>query len=294
MINKNSKVLSISHNDLDGVGCQILLANYFHNISYYNWGYYEIDEKFQNIDFNAFDYVIVSDLSPTNHELLKHPKIIYIDHHESAIELSCPKENRFIDITRCGTALVAEWLDKTFDFDYTPFHSFVQLVNDYDMWILKYPFSWDLNCMFQKYKEKLFFERFLDGNMVFNDEENDYVNAQKEVLNNLYNNLDIVELKDINGCFFFAEDFLNDLCHRMMEEKGYKFSFCYNVKRSTISIRTVTNLNIGVLLRKLDVGGGHAKAAGTKQVVGNDVMEMVEKISKGIRDEMVSKMSENG
>ena len=44
-IPKNARILSVSHNDLDGVGCQILLGSVFRNIEYRNCSYYNIDKE---------------------------------------------------------------------------------------------------------------------------------------------------------------------------------------------------------------------------------------------------------
>lgn len=281
MVNKNSKVLSVSHNDLDGIGCQILLANYFTNISFYNWSYYEIDERFPYINFDEYDYVIVSDISPTNHDLLKHPKIIYLDHHESAIDVHCPEENRFVNLSMCGTKIVFKWLDKNFDFDVEKFNTLVELVNDYDMWILSNPFSWDLNCLFQKYREKDFYERFLYGDLKFTPEEIEYIQSQKDIVDKTYSELECIDLPSINGVFFYATDWLNDLCHRKLKD-GYNYAFCYNLKRNTISIRSNTELNLGVMLREIECGGGHKQASGTIQVSGDEIPKMVEKICERI------------
>lgn len=280
-ITKDSRVLSISHNDMDGVGCQILLANYFRNIAFYNWSYYDIDEKFHNVKFEDWDLIIISDLSPTNHDLLKHPKIVYLDHHESAIEMHSPENNRIVDLSKCGTKIVSEWLAQNFTFDDSPFWSLVDYINDYDMWILEYEQSWNMNCLFYKYKEKDFYERFLGGDTKFTPEELEYIQSQKKELDDTFNGLDTMDIPEINGVFFYAENFLNDLCHRFLQN-GYDYSFCYNIKRNTISIRTQKELNLGVLLRELGVGGGHKKAAGTIQTTGDETLELLNKIKDGI------------
>jgi oligoribonuclease NrnB/cAMP/cGMP phosphodiesterase (DHH superfamily) len=47
-LSSRSRILSISHNDLDGIGCQIVLKNYFNNIEFSVTTYNNIDEVLEN------------------------------------------------------------------------------------------------------------------------------------------------------------------------------------------------------------------------------------------------------
>ena len=85
-------ILSISHNDLDGFGCQFCIYEKFknYNIKYENTGYNSIEETLNRFNFNKFDLVFITDLNfNENQQKLLYNKLqnykgkcIYIDHHQ--------------------------------------------------------------------------------------------------------------------------------------------------------------------------------------------------------------------
>ena len=56
-IDRNSKILSISHADGDGVACQIILGQVFKNIKYLNTAFYKVDKILESVMFDDYDYV---------------------------------------------------------------------------------------------------------------------------------------------------------------------------------------------------------------------------------------------
>jgi oligoribonuclease NrnB/cAMP/cGMP phosphodiesterase (DHH superfamily) len=89
---KNKKVLSLSHNDLDGISCQMLLLDFVKSPSLHQCDYMGTLEqlKFIKIYMHEFDVLLVTDLILTEDiysylEQLSaiYPKltIVWIDHH---------------------------------------------------------------------------------------------------------------------------------------------------------------------------------------------------------------------
>jgi nanoRNase/pAp phosphatase (c-di-AMP/oligoRNAs hydrolase) len=55
-----------------------------------------------------------------------------------------------------------------------------------------------------------------------------------------------------------TEPFLNDCCHKLLEEEGYKIVFNVNPRTKHISVRhNIENFHVGEFLQKLNLGGGH-------------------------------------
>lgn len=119
-----------------------------------------------------------------------------------------------------------------------------------------------MNCGFKMYHQD-FIKRFANGDTKLKDDEIKYLLERKKLFKEVYKNLEIYDLDSINGCFFLEQRFVNDLCHKLMEEKGYKITICINGKFKSCSVRSNLNgLHIGEMLSSLDLGahaGGHTK-----------------------------------
>ncbi len=65
-IDTKSKILSISHNDLDGVVCQIILGQVYKNIHYINASFYKIDSILKEIHFDELQEITGFDSKTLN------------------------------------------------------------------------------------------------------------------------------------------------------------------------------------------------------------------------------------
>jgi len=241
-ISVNSKVLSISHNDLDGVGCSILLSAVFSDIEYMVCSYYNINEELLKIDHNDYDWIFITDISPTIDELLDRlPNSILLDHHQTALWLHDPKKNRYINTNYSGTLLTKKFLDKMYGPDMLlRYRKLSVLINDYDLWIHKYPESKHLNDIYGL-----------------------HIRTTEQKFNDMYDNLEILEFDTINSCFFMSDTLVNELSQKLMQEEGYDFVFFNTTKNYKISVRSVMDdFNFGEYFKELGIGGGHSKAAG--------------------------------
>jgi oligoribonuclease NrnB/cAMP/cGMP phosphodiesterase (DHH superfamily) len=89
------KILSLSHADLDGIGCQLSIHEKFKGseIKFLNFSYENIQSKIRSVqNFNYYYLVFITDLnfSEKDQEILYEKlvqdsftnKIVYLDHHE--------------------------------------------------------------------------------------------------------------------------------------------------------------------------------------------------------------------
>lgn len=288
-ISRNARVLSVSHNDLDGVGCQILLGGVFKNIEYINSSYYSIDKDLFTIDEDDYDVIFVTDISPKTPEVLDRFKnLILIDHHQTAENV--PEKNRFVNKKYSATYLVKHFLEKMYGKDKLKrFTKLVKLINDYDLWILKYKGSTAMNDLYSMYNAEKFRERFRHGDITLRKNEIDYLKSVKEKFDKLYDELEVIEFEDVNACFFVSDIFVNEFSHKLMTEEGYDFVMFNTLKNYKISIRSMMeDFNFGLYLKDLGIGGGHKKAAGVDLASEKEMNDKVDFLVKDLYEKIPS------
>ena len=264
-IPKDSKVLSISHNDLDGVVSQIVLGHVFKNITYLNTSFYKIDSVLESIDYDKYDFVFLTDINPERKEKLDlSEKIILLDHHESALDANDPSKMHFVVVGKCAAYLTKKFVEKYYGVDLPHLDDIVRLTNDYDIWELKYPESKKLNdVMFYLYRPKKFREKFFDGRTTFTEAEEIWLKKRERDFERLYEELNIFEFEKINGCVVESKEFINEICEKLMNEESYTIVFCRNPYHGRVSIRhRIDGLNMGEILKNKGWGGGHSMSCG--------------------------------
>lgn len=263
-LNKKSRILSIADSDLDGAGSQIVLGNAFDNIEFRKATYSTIDSVLEQLDYSKYDFVILTDITPSKKSLLDlSDKIIVIDHHESVADIDNQNAMRFIVPGYCSTYLAKYFCEKQLKINLNYLNNLVTLINDYDLWNLKYDKSRFLNCLFYKYFSERFQKRFFDGNTRFTPEEMSYLRKERKKFLEIYNDLEVYDLDSINGCLVQATQFHNDICHKLIDSEGYSIVFFRNPQTKKVSVRAAQNtLHVGNMLKALDMGGGHKEAGG--------------------------------
>jgi len=136
-------IYHLSHNDLDGFGCQYITYQLFDNIVFFNSGYgKQIDENFKKIlkKIKKNDTLLITDLNLTAEQASfinsksksKNFNIILLDHHGTGETISKKYDWYHLDTSKSGTQLT---FDKFFD-QYSDFNiSYtVELINVYDLW----------------------------------------------------------------------------------------------------------------------------------------------------------------
>jgi oligoribonuclease NrnB/cAMP/cGMP phosphodiesterase (DHH superfamily) len=281
--NRNAKILNISHKAcMDGSACQIVLSNCLNNVEYRKSSFFKMNELLDTVDFSRWDCVLITDISPTKYLdfLDKHENIILLDHHGSAKEQGyhSPEKLRFIEEGICGAVMTKIFCEVLFGDDLSFLNKLLYLVNDYDIWIHKDPRSKQLSTLFYYYWDTRFLMRFKKGDITFNDDELNYLEEKRVEWEKIWKELEIFELERIKGCVVIVENFLNDVCEKLLKEENYGVIFARNPKSKTMSIRVNEEMNeidIGALMTELDVGGGHANAGGTKKIDNEEIQDFV-------------------
>ncbi|HON83299.1 MAG TPA: hypothetical protein PLI22_04085 [Caldisericia bacterium] len=264
-IDTKSKILSISHNDLDGVVCQIILGQVYKNIHYINASFYKIDSILKEIHFDEYDYVFLTDIHPDEQEnLYLSDKIIMIDHHKSAKNMHNPSKFHYVLTDYCASVYVKNFIKSLYKIKLTHLDQLVYLTNDYDMYYLKNPKSKLLyDLMFNFYKPHKFRNEFFNGRTKFNINEIEWLKKRRKEYEKRWNNLDVYELNSIKGCIIEQSDFMNEIADRLINEECYRVVLIRNPFTQRVSIRhNIDNFDAGKFLKDRGWGGGHERAAG--------------------------------
>ena len=166
-----------SHNDLDGIACNVVAKYFFDNIKIFNCNYNEIDDViYRELYNNKNNNVIISDISYSKNrkditKLLKSQRsVIIADHHPGSLWIKHIFKTANVRESgdKCGAVLLYEILEyiyetsNSFDtnpdkvkldyyfdklkFDNNRLYNFLDYVNDWDIWTWinknkKHPFS---------------------------------------------------------------------------------------------------------------------------------------------------------
>jgi len=285
----DARVLSISHNDMDGVVSQIILGHVYKNIKYIHTSFYKIDDILLSLDYNLYDVVFVTDIHTDNEENLNlSDKIVLIDHHKSAQSYHNIEKNRFVisDKNVCAAVLVKMFVEKMYNIKLDSLKSLVYLTNDYDVWNLKNCKSKLMNdVMFYLYRPAKFRENFFNGRTRFTNDEIKWLRERRKQFKKLYDDIEIFEFDKINGCIVESREFINEIAHKLMEEENYNIVFVRNPSNQRVSVRHNLNENIldmGGILKEHKWGGGHAAAAGLFTLNGEDFKNKIQTLEKDI------------
>lgn len=210
-VKKIDKILSVSHFDLDGVVCQIILKAVFKNIDFINAKFGEVEKHLEKTNFDKYDWIILTDIHPDDSNILnKSNKIILLDHHETATELNNPKNRRIVITTFCGAKLTKLFFEKYFKIDLSNFNKLIEYTNDYDMWIHEWRKSTHFNWLFGRYFPLRFRQEFKDGRTEFTNKEKYFLLQKEKQLKETINTTKIYEFGNTNICLVQMNDFLNE------------------------------------------------------------------------------------
>ena len=288
---KTDNILSISHKYCtDGSTCQILLSNVFNNITFRNATYFEIDNVLDTTNFDQYDRVFLTDISPSDVRYLDlSDKIVLLDHHGTAEEYSDPKKMRYVLTENSASKLTKNFLESYFNISLSYLNDLVHVVNDYDLWIHNNFKGRFLNELFFFYWETKFRKRFISGDTRFTEKEVKFLRKRKQQFIELYNSLTVHDLPRIKGCFFKENQFVNDLSDKLMNDEGYKIVFCQKPRLKNISVRSrIDEVHIGNVLKDLGIGGGHHDAGGINSMDIADVEKNLFKIEEIIYEKSES------
>ncbi len=261
------QTLHISHNDLDGLGCGVLIKKFMHgNIKTVYLGYDDIDQYIED-NYHYYDRIIITDVSPqygTVEMLAGEKDVLIIDHHASSDSL---KDFHFThhDITKCATMLTYEYLLQE-GFKAEEYEEFARCINDIDMWFLKREDSLKMSVLFNLMGITRMEERFLSTPYTtFTDTEKLLITLEEERRDNYIKKAmrNIETIKDKEGLTFtvvFAESYASELGNYIISEDISDYVILVNAQSKKISLRSRKDIDIRHIAER-NGGGGHKNAA---------------------------------
>jgi len=289
-IDRGAKILSVSHNDLDGSVCQIILGQVYNNITLINRSFYDIDKTLLDIDYSLYDHVIITDIHPNDHKLINiSDKIILIDHHKVAMPIHDPSKFHYVMTNKCAAVYVKRFVEALYKIDLSYLDNLVYVTNDYDMYTLNNPKSVWLNDLMMTYKCEKFISSFYNGRTRFTEKEMEFLRSRRDKFDKIWDNLDVFELDKFKGCIIIQDDFMNEVATKLMKKEGYRIVFIKHPKSNRLSIRhNIESFDVGAYLRMKGWGGGHEKAAGMfmkdEDMIREVVSDMEEYLSKNHKE----------
>ena len=284
--------LLITHNDLDGVACEILAKMAFGNdieVCLVN-NPQEVTNKLINLkttgEWKNYQLIYITDCSfdmRQSHEMPKlKSQIKLFDHHASAVE---PFKNcswaivvpTLHDRPTCGTELWYEYLLRKGYINPRPF--FVELVRLYDTWEWKKQnshipeyLSTLLYAKGHSYFVQTYLERLKKSDVnelnIFNAYERnilEYEFYKKEVsLKKALENIKIIQTEKYKIGFTYASGDLSTLGHAICNKYDVDFAIMINLNTNTINARTTKDIDLSQIMKTYFNGGGHPSAAGGK------------------------------
>lgn len=147
----NYKIYHLSHTDLDGYGCQMVVKRYFESVRYYNSNYgKEINERFNEIlddiakDEKENNLILITDLNLTKEQAKelegkirvhdKEIQLLLLDHHKSGQECEEEFSWYYLDHTRSATKITYDFFASMMGKD-KELSKLVDVVNAVDIWL---------------------------------------------------------------------------------------------------------------------------------------------------------------
>lgn len=249
----NKSIISLSHNDLDGVGCQVVLRWQFGDVYFKSISYSKIIETFNDLDSTlSYDrsktQVIISDLALKDDEIellksicIKYPdvKFIIADHHLrslSAVKMYETFPNNFIDLhneNRCSAMILFYY----YGINNIKIRDFIHLVNVYDLWIDN-DSKFEEALLINEIYESMLHSDFFAGIGMYGNLKDDITRKTDKTLQKIQSIRDSID----NNEMIFVDDKLF-----IAQIDRYKSIVQYYLKRD-ISIIISSNFNFSIRL----------------------------------------------
>lgn len=260
-------ILHITHNDMDGAGCAILVKKCFENVHTAYLNYHEVDEYIKE-NYRMYDRIIISDVTPSigTIETLKNKcNLFVIDHHKTSEKL---KKFDFTihDLSKSATLLTFDWLLGE-GHNVEAYRGMAECINDYDIWLMERADSLTMNIMFTLFGIGRFVNRFLENpSDSFTETEQILLDIEKEnqdkYIQQAANNTHF--FRDNRGretAVVFAERYNSELGNHMIVEENLDYIIIINAQKDKVSLRSRADVDISEIA-VANGGGGHKNASG--------------------------------
>lgn len=276
----------ITHIDMDGAGAEFVRRTISQGIN--TW----LPTKFMDhedikklIIDDSITYWFVDIIPPVDIlRKLSNKSFIICDHHKTAQATITeafgdkipPDAKIYIDTNVCATKLFAQKFGPQSSIaagmaerlDYKHFLYMVELINDWDMWIHKYPDSKRLNALFTfwgawRFVAEIMFEKFnptyhlslADELIKFEEREIEEVCKKENIVE--------FEFEGEKGAKVFSLKYSSQIGHRL-KNSGYQIAMVINPIRGTVSLYSPddkSGVDVSELAKQRG-GGGHYCASG--------------------------------
>jgi oligoribonuclease NrnB/cAMP/cGMP phosphodiesterase (DHH superfamily) len=284
----------MTHNDLDGAACAVLINNKFKDTNIKFHSYTTIDSailKFLESENNILEnFLIITDICPSKDICKKlnknvKAKLLLLDHHKTRSFVN--KYSWAInDNTKCGTELV---FDKFFG-DEELYTDFVQEVSAWDLWKLDSAhreYGKKLNLLLQFIGNQAFIINFSNNpfahkypkfsNIIEYLENKKKRYIQKVVTTQLHTAEICTDGFGNSFKIIFCTDYISEIgqvCLTHPEYEDLKYIVLCNPTTNTISLRSrIGEIDVSKIAKKLN-GGGHFSASGFHL----NIMKKIEKM----------------
>lgn len=278
-------MLSISHDDMDGAVCSIILKEVFENITLISSSNKDIESYLRNVDFDKWDWVILTDIYPDKYlKELANENLIMLDHHKSN-PYHNPKNKMFVKTDVSGALLTKMFFEKKFSLDLSHLSELVKFTNDYDLWQHKFKESKRLNIVFWKYYADRFIKRFSKGFDGFTKNEMIFIESQEKAFFDVLENLEVFVYPNTKIVLFMGDEFVNEICENLMYEEGFAVVFAYNTRNKRISLRGKNEkVDLGKIVTGFGWGGGHPNAAGMVECDSDEMRKRLDQVVDHLKE----------
>lgn len=301
----NTRVL-LTHFDLDGVSCDILLSKIFTFTKKHMSGYPKVKSKIDNGDISGYGSCIISDVSLTADQYKKMTneygsKLLYIDHHlptKKIIESYNNGSGVVFDDTFCATTLILRTFFNKLK-QYGEIIRFVSAVDAYDCWRHEthpeiFKIGYDLNILFWQYGYWKFFDRFSGSfSLDFVAKEREWIDEHNQERDKA---LDISDMNNFgkNSVFIMNVNskYINEYNLQFPEYDLYYILYTIDNRLSLSCRSTLDDADLGKIVREVKydhtdivTAGGHPQAAGVDFVMDTPldvIIDIVEDINDRI------------
>lgn len=266
---------AITHTDLDGIGCAILLEKVYPHVETFSIDYKGLDNAISHVLSIAKpgDTLYITDISMNEEQAetcnKSRCKVNHIDHHSSSKKLSDRFPWSFTDVNNCATYHLFKMLSRYATL--SDYEEFVSLVDNYDTWghgTQPSEEAKDLNRLLHMIGPEAFLARFvLSGKINLSDSEKAVIAVDKSQEEKYLNeSLGMVAgLKDPDGNTFLmisAERYTSSLGNFLLQQfNDAEYVVIVDSRENKVSLRSRGNVDVGELAKRCG-GGGHKKAAG--------------------------------
>ena len=263
----------ITHNDLDGIGCAILMEKVFPEVKTFPIDYRELPKVLPRVLEKAkVSHVYITDIALTE-ELAKlcddHGKVQHIDHHISSKKVSDKYPWSLFDVNNCATYLLWKMLSQYANLE--DYKEFVELVDNYDTWghgTQPTEKAKDLSRLLKMLGPEVFVSRFkAKASVKFNSVEEAIINTDKNMEEKyLQEAITYTQaMRDKDGNIFLlvaAEQYTSSLGNYLLQQfEEAEYVVILDMLHDKASLRSKGKVNVADLAKACG-GGGHAKAAG--------------------------------